>query len=533
MARGARRVLYGQEARAALLRGMNILADTVAVTLGPAGRSVIIERPFASPIISHTGHAIAKHIHLDDPMANMGVRALREVAWRTSDEVGDGTTTAMVLARAMVRDGIRATMFGIEPRHLQQGFDLACASGIAALRQLSQPAQSIEQLAGVATLATNGDAELAAILSEAAMRVGAEGFVLVEAGHGRASELEVREGMHLDKGFISARFATNDDQTLVELEDPYILLHLGRIEELGAIVPVLNAFAKSGKSLLLIAEDVTGDALSTLVINKLKAGFKVAAAYAPGFGERRKEMLEDVAIATGGQAVAAELGNRLESLRPEMLGRAKRVRISQDATTIIEGAGKAEDVAFRARQLRAAIEREKYLSYDREQLQQRLARLVSGIALVRVGGATETEVAERKERAGVAVHAVRAARASGILPGGGAALIFASRALAALEPDQPEQRAAIDIVRRALAAPARRIADNAGADGPWVVARLLHGQEPDLGFDAETGRFCDLTRAGIVDPSEVVCAAFRNAVSTAARIVLSEAAVAPVEAEPA
>jgi chaperonin GroEL len=533
MARGARRVLYGQEARAALLRGMNILADTVAVTLGPAGRSVIIERPFASPIISRTGHAIAKHIHLDDPMANMGVRALREVAWRTSDEVGDGTTTAMVLAHAMVRDGIRATMFGIEPRHLQQGFDLACASGIAALRQLSQPAQSIEQLARVATLATNGDAELGAALGEAVGRIGAEGFVLVEAGHGRASELEVREGMHLDKGFISARFATNDDQTLVELEDPYILLHLGRIEELGAIVPVLNAFAKSGKSLLLIAEDVTGDALSTLVINKLKAGFKVAAAYAPGFGERRKEMLEDVAIATGGQVVAAELGNRLENLRPEMLGGAKRVRISQDATTIIDGAGKAEDVAFRARQLRAAIEREKYLSYDREQLQQRLARLVSGIALVRVGGATETEIAERKERAGAAVHAVRAARASGILPGGGAALIFASRALAALEPDQPEQRAAIDIVRRALAAPARRIADNAGADGRWVVARLLDGPEPDLGFDAATGRFCDLWEAGIVDATEVVCAAFRNAVSTAARIVLSEAAVAPVEAEPA
>jgi chaperonin GroEL len=533
MARGARRVLYGHDARAALLRGMDVLADTVAATLGPAGRTVIIERPFAKPIISRNGHAIAKHVHLDEPMANMGVRALREVAWRTSDEVGDGTTTAMVLARAMVRDGIKATRFGLNPRHLQQGFDLACAAGIAALKELSRPAQSIEQLARVATLATNGDAELGAILGEAVGRVGSEGFVLVEAGHGRASELELREGMHLDKGFISARFATNDDETLVELDDPYILLHLGRIENLGAIVPVLNAFAKSGKPLLVIAEDVAGDALSTLVVNKLKAGFKVAAAYAPGFGERRGEMLEDVAIATGGRIVAVELGNRLENLRPDMLGRARRVRITQDATTIIEGAGRAEEIAFRARQLRAAIEREQHLSYDREQLQQRLARLVSGIALVRVGGATESEIGERKERAEAAVHAVRAASASGILPGGGAALVFASRALAALQPDHPEQRLAIDIVRRAMCAPARRIADNAGADGRWVVARLLDGQEPDLGFDAGTGRICDLRAAGIVDPTEVVCCAFRNAISAAARIVLSEAAVAPVEPESA
>jgi chaperonin GroEL len=487
---------------------------------------VLVERPFATPVISRSGYTIAKQLELDQPMTNMGVQALREVAWRTSNEVGDGTTTAMVLTRAMVQDVVRAAMSGLNPRHLQRGFDLACEAAIEALRHLSQPADSIELLASVATLATNGDSELGAILGEAVGRVGAEGFVLVEAGHGRDSELEVRDGMHLDKGYVSARFVTNGDG-LVELEDPYILMHLGKISDLGEIVPVLNSFAKSGKPLLLIAEDVTGEALTTLVVNKQKAGFKVAAAHAPGFGERRKDMLEDIAIATGGEIIATEIGNSLANLRPEMLGRAKRVRVTQDATTIIDGAGEPEAVALRAHQLRTEIRREQHLSYDREQLQQRLARLVSGIAVVRVGGSTESEIALRKERADDAVHAARAARASGIVPGGGAALVSASRALADLAPEHHEQRVAIDIVRRAMCAPARRIADNAGVDGHWTVARQL--DQPGPGFDAASGRFCDLAEAGIVDPTEVVCAALRNAISTAARIVLSEAAVAPVE----
>ncbi len=321
MARAARRVLYGHEARASLLQGMDLLADTVAPTLGPAGRAVLVERPFAKPVLARGGYAIARQLELEPPMANMGVRALREVASRTSDEVGDGTTSAMVMTRAMVRDGLEATRFGINPRHLQRGFDLAWAAGVAALRQQSTPLVTTDRLVEVATLAACGDAGLGAILGAAVGRVGAEGFVLVEAGHGRDSELEVRNGMHLDKGYISARFTTDADASLVELDDPYILLHLGKIDDLGAVVPVLNAFAKSGKPLLFIAEDVTGQALSTLVVNKQKAGFKIAAAHAPGFGERRQEMLEDVAIATGGEIVAPQLGTRLENLRPEMLGR--------------------------------------------------------------------------------------------------------------------------------------------------------------------------------------------------------------------
>ncbi|MDH3772002.1 MAG: chaperonin GroEL, partial [Nitrospirota bacterium] len=378
-------------------------------------------------------------------------------------------------------------------------------------------------------MATGGDTEMGAMLGDAVARVGVDGFVLVEDGHGRASQLDIREGMHLDQGYVSAHFVTDEEQMLVELEDPYILLHLGKITELGAVVPALNAFAKADKPLLFIAEDVTGEALSALVVNKLKAGFKVAAAKAPGFGTWRQPMLEDIAIATGGQVVADDLGTTLENLRPEMLGRAQRVRIGKDSTTIINGAGKPEDIEFRVRQLRAAIEREKHLSYDREQLQQRLARLVSGIAVVRVGGATDTEIDERKERVTAAVHTARAAVAEGLVVGGGAALVHASKALDRLRPENDDQYAAIRIVRAALAAPACCIADNLGVDGRWAVAQLLETDDPCQGFDANTGRLGDLFEAGIIDATKVVATACRNAASTAARIVTSEAAIAPLE----
>lgn len=525
-------VVHGHAARLALLRGLDVLAAAVRPTLGPAGRSVMIERPFARPIVSRSGYAIAKHVHLDDPIADMGVRTLREVGWRTADEVGDGTTTAMVLAWAMAQAGIRAAGLGANPRDLQRGFDRACAAGIAALQGLSRPA-SPTQIAHVGALATHGDREIGTMLAEALGRVGAEGFILVEDGQGQGSALEIREGMHFDKGYVSSHFATDERRTLVEMDDPYILMHLARISDLGAVVPVLNAFATSGKPLLLIAEDVTGEALSTLVVNRIKADFKVAAVLAPGAGTWRKGMLEDIAIATGGQIVGDERGNKLEDLRPEMLGRAKRVRITRDATTIVEGAGDREEIALRARQLRAAIAREQHLSYDREQLQQRLARLVSGIAVIRVGGVTETELKERKERATDAVHAVRAAAAGGIVPGGGAALLMASKALDGLASESDDERAGIAIVRSAMRAPATQIADNAGADGRWAVARQLETTDPNHGFDAARERFGDLLEAGVIDATQVVCCALRNAVSAAARIVTSEAAIAPVEPESA
>jgi chaperonin GroEL len=520
------RVIFGNEARLALLRGAELLADVAGRTLGPAGRTVLIDRRFGAPVTSRSGYGIAKLIDIPDRLENLGVQALREVAWRTSDAVGDGTTTAMVLTHALLKDGVRAASSGLNPRELQRGIERAVAAVCDELETRSRPVRPRDQLARIAAHAAGGDPEIGAVLAEATARVGPEGVILVEGGHALACELEVRLGMHYDKGFVSSRFVTDEERMRVELEDPYILMQQTRITGLDAIVPALNAFAKADKPLLFVAEDVVGQALATLVVNKIRAGFKVAAAYAPGIGAWRRPMLEDVAIATGGLVVSDEFGNRLADLRPEMLGRAKRVLITEHATTIIEGAGDPALIDLRRRELRVAIEHENHLSYDREQLQQRLARLTSGIAVIKIGGATESAIAERKERATGAASAVRAAAAGGVVTGGGAALVHAGKVLRELARESLEERAAINAVGRAVLAPARRIADNAGADGRSVVARLLEDDDPDFGFDAARRSFGNLHDTGVVDATRVVCAALRNAASTATRLLISEAAVA-------
>jgi chaperonin GroEL len=525
--RTSKRMMFGDEARRAILRGAGLLADVAGRTLGPAGGTVLIDRRFAAPITSRSGYEIAKLIDVPDRLENLGVQALREVAWRTADAVGDGTTTAMVLTRALLAEGVRAASSGLNPRALQRGIERAVAAVCDELEAGSRPAPAPPQLARIASHAAGGDPEIGALLAEATGRVGPEGVILVESGHALACELEVRLGMHYDKGFVSPRFVTDEQRMRVELENPYILMQLTRIADLDAIVPALNAFAKADKPLLFIAEDVAGQALATLVVNKVRAGFKVAAAYAPGVGAWRRPMLEDVAIATGGLVVSDESGNRLADLRPEMLGRAGRVLITEHATTIIEGAGDPALVDLRRRELRVAIEREKHLSYDREQLQQRLARLTGGIAVIRVGGATESAIGERKERATGAASAVRAAAAGGVVAGGGAALVHAGKVLQALARESLDERAAINAVARAVLAPARRIAENAGADGRFVVARLLQEDDPDFGFDAARRSFGNMHDAGVLDATRVVCAALRHAAATATRLVTSEAAIAP------
>ena len=528
MTRGTgRSVIFGDEARRAILRGAELLADVAGRTLGPAGRTVLIDRRFAAPVASRSGYGIAKLVEVPDRLENLGVQALREVAWRTSEAVGDATTTAMVLTHALLAEGVRAASSGLNPRALQRGIERAVGAVCDELEARSRPAPPPEQLARSAAHAAGGDPEIGALLAEATARVGPEGVILVEGGQALACELEVRLGMHYDKGFLSPHFVTDKQRMRVELEDPYILMQQTRIADLDAIVPALNAFAKADKPLLFIAEDVAGQALATLVVNKVRAGFKVAAAYAPGVGAWRRPMLEDIAIATGGLVVSDAFGNRLADLRPEMLGRAKRVLITEHATTIIEGAGDPALIDLRRRELRVAVEREKHLSYDREQLQQRLARLTGGIAVIKVGGATSSAIGERKERATGAASAVRAAAAGGVLAGGGAALAHAGKVLRELARESLEQRAAINAVGRAVLAPARRIADNAGADGRFVVARLLADDDPDFGFDAARGSFGNLHDAGVVDATRVVCAALRNAASTATRLLISEAVIAP------
>lgn len=525
--RQGRCLAFGDEAQAAILRGAGMVARTVATTLGPAGRAVLIGRAHAAPLLSRQGHAIAKTIELSDPLANLGARALREVAWRMDDELGDGTTTAIVLTHALLREGVRAARVELNPRAFQAGMELAVATALRALEGGARPAAGERELAQIATHASGGDARLGTLLAEAAERVGAEGVVLVEAGEGLASELEVREGMHYDQGYVSSHFTTDEAASRVELPDPYLLLCLTPITTLGAIVPALNAFASAEKPLVIIAPDVSGEALSTLVVNRLRANFQVAAAHAPGAGACRRPMLEDVAIATGGEIVGDERGHTLDDLRPRMLGRAGRVLITRDATTIERGAGDPQAIEQRRRELRAAIAREVYLSYDREQLQKRLARLAGGVGVVKVGGVTESELASGRERASGAARAVRAAATGGILPGGGAALAHASNALAALPAEGLAQRAAVAAVRRALLAPARQIAANLGLDGGAVVARLLASDDGAFGFDAATSRHGDLLEAGVVDAAPVVCAALRNAASTAARLLGTEAAIAP------
>ena len=523
---GPKRVGTGPEAKTALLRGAALVGDIVGTTLGPGGRAVLIERRHAQPWVSTDGYTVARHIDLDDRFEDMGGRLIRHVGSKVSDEVGDGSTTAMVLAAALMADGHRATTAGADPMSVMRGIERGLAAVTAALDRQSRPLPARGGLERVARLASGGDEEIARHLAEAITQVGPDGVVTIDEAQGVETELSVHEGMSFDKGYVSPNFVTDPDDMTAVLEDAYLLMHEGTISSVDAIVPALRAFAKSSHSLLIVAEDVVGGALATLILNKREGGLRVAAVKAPGFGRWRKLMLEDIAVMTGGQIVTDELGNKLENLKPAMMGAAKRVHVTRDRTTIVEGAGDAQEIARRCNMLRREAEAEKYLSFDREKLQERLARLAAGIAHLRLGGATEAELRARKEHATDALNAARAA-AAGVVPGGGVALVQASRALAAVRAGCSDDEAmGVSALDAALKAPMRRIVENAGGEGSYAIARALDQDNPRWGFDAAERRFRDLSRAGIVDPTKVVRTALRTAVPAAARAIAAEAVVA-------
>ncbi|MCW2239548.1 chaperonin GroEL [Azospirillum canadense] len=521
----AKEVKFSTLAREKMLRGVDILADAVKVTLGPKGRNVVIEKSFGAPRITKDGVTVAKEIELPDKFENMGAQMVREVASKTSTEAGDGTTTATVLAQAMVREGAKAVAAGVNPMDLKRGIDRAVEAVVADLTVRARKITTNEEIAQVGIISANGDREIGDMLAQAMQRVGNEGVITVEEAKSLGTELDVVEGMQFDRGYLSPYFVTNADKMIAEMEDAFILLHETKLSGLQALLPVLEQVVQSGKPLLILAEDVEGEALATLVVNKLRGGLKVAAVKAPGFGDRRKAMLEDIAVLTGGQVISEELGIKLESVTIVMLGRAKRVRIEKETTTIIDGAGRKEDIQARTAQVRAQIE-ETTSDYDREKLQERLAKLAGGVAVVRVGGSTEVEVKERKDRVEDAMHATRAAVEEGILPGGGAALLYAAQALHSLAPENDDQRIGIDIVRRALQAPARQIATNAGVDGSIVVGKLLDRGEAHWGYDAQNDRYGDMFGFGIVDPTKVVRVALQDAASIAGLLITTEAMIA-------
>ena len=521
----AKDVKFGGEARERMLRGIDILANAVKVTLGPKGRNVVLDKSFGAPRISKDGVTVAKEIELSDKFENMGAQMVREVASKTSDIAGDGTTTATVLAQAIVREGAKATAAGMNPMDLKRGVDMAVAAVVEDLQSRSKKIKTSEEIAQVGTISANGDREIGEMLAGAMQKVGNEGVITVEEAKSLTTELEVVEGMQFDRGYISPYFVTNAEKMIAELENPYILLHEKKLSGLQAMLPLLEAVVQSGRPLLIVAEDVEGEALATLVVNKLRGGLKVAAVKAPGFGDRRKAMLEDIAILSGGQVISEDLGIKLENVTLDMLGRAKRVLISKEETTIVDGAGSKSDIQGRVAQIRAQIE-ETTSDYDREKLQERLAKLAGGVAIIRVGGATEVEVKERKDRVDDAMHATRAAVEEGIVPGGGVALLYASRALEKLEPENEDQRVGIEIVRRALKIPARLIAENAGVDGSIVIGKLSDQKNATFGFDAQAGEYKDLVKAGIIDPTKVVRSALQHAASVAGLLVTTEAMVA-------
>ncbi len=524
---GPKRVGTGPEAKAALLRGVAIVGDIVGTTLGPGGRAVLIERRHAQPWVSTDGYTVARHIDLDDRFEDMGGRLIRHVGSKVSDEVGDGSTTAMVLAAALMAEGHRATAAGADPMSAMRGIERGLAAVTAALDRQSRPLPARGGLERVARLASGGDEEIARHLAEAITQVGPDGVVTIDEAQGVETELSVHEGMSFDKGYVSPNFVTDPDGMTAVLEDAYVLMHEKTISSVDAIVPALRAFAKSSHSLLIVAEDVVGEALATLILNKREGGLHVAAAKAPGFGRWRKLMLEDIAVMTGGQIVTDELGNKLENLKPAMMGAAKRVHVSRDRTTIVEGAGDAREIAQRCAMLRREAEAEKYLSFDREKLQERLARLAAGIAHLRLGGATEAELRARKEHATDALNAARAAAAEGVVPGGGVALVQAARALSDVRAGCSDDEAmGVSALDAALKAPMRRLVENAGGEGSYAIARALDQDNPRWGFDAAERRFRDLSRAGIVDPTKVVRTALRTAVPAAARAIAAEAVVA-------
>ena len=530
----AKEVRFSTDARDRMLRGVDTLADAVKVTLGPKGRNVVIDKSFGAPRITKDGVTVAKEIELKDKFENMGAQLIREVASKTNDLAGDGTTTATVLAQAIVREGAKAVAAGMNPMDLKRGIDLAVGAVVDDLKAHARRISANSEIAQVATISANGDTEVGQILAEAMEKVGNEGVITVEEAKSLATELEVVEGMQFDRGYLSPYFITNPEKLRVELEDPYILIHEKKLSNLQALVPLLEKVIQSGRPLLIIAEDVEGDALATLVVNKLRGGLQVAAVKAPGFGDRRKAMLEDIVVLTGGNVVSEDLGIKLENVTVNMLGRAKKVVIDKDDTTIIDGAGQKSDIDGRAAQIRQQIETTTS-DYDREKLQERLAKLAGGVAVIRVGGATEVEVKEKKDRVDDAFHATRAAVEEGILPGGGIPLLRAVKALESLSAANDDQKAGIEIVRRALKAPARQIVDNAGEDGAYVVGKLGEGSDYNWGFNAATGEYEDLVRAGVIDPAKVVRTALQDAASVAGLLITTEALIAelPKDEKPA
>jgi chaperonin GroEL len=521
----AKEVRFAADARQRMMRGIDILADAVKVTLGPKGRNVVLEKSFGAPRITKDGVTVAKEIELADKFENMGAQMVREVATKTADVAGDGTTTATVLAQAIVREGLKAVAAGMNPMDLKRGIDRAVEAVVEELKKHSKKITTPAETAQVATISANGEAEIGKMISEAMQKVGNEGVITVEEAKGIQTELDVVEGMQFDRGYVSPYFITNAEKMIAELENPYILIHEKKLSGLQPLLPLLEAVVQSGRPLLIIAEDVEGEALATLVVNKLRGGLKVAAVKAPGFGDRRKAMLEDIAILTGGQVISEDLGIKLENVTLNMLGRAKRVVIEKENTTIIEGAGKKADIQARCNQIRAQIE-ETTSDYDREKLQERLAKLAGGVAVIRVGGATEVEVKERKDRVDDALHATRAAVEEGIVPGGGVALARASLILSKVNADNEDQRFGIEIVRKAILAPLRQIAENAGEDGAVIAGKVLDKDDYNWGFDAQTGQFKDLVKAGIIDPTKVVRSALQDAASVAGLLITTEAMVA-------
>ena len=520
----AKEVTFGADARDKMLKGVDILADAVKVTLGPKGRNVVLDKSFGAPRTTKDGVSVAKEIELEDKFENMGAQMVREVASRTNDEAGDGTTTATVLTQAIVREGHKAVAAGMNPMDLKRGIDAAVTLALSDLEKRSKKVKSNEEIAQVGTISANGETAIGTMIAQAMEKVGNEGVITVEEAKGLDSELEVVEGMQFDRGYLSPYFITNADKMTTDLEDPLILLHEAKLSNLQSMVPILEAVVQASRPLLIIAEDIEGEALATLVVNKLRGGLKIAAVKAPGFGDRRKAMLEDIAILTGGQVVSEDLGIKLENVTLDMLGTAKRVAITKDETTIVDGAGKKKDIEGRVGQIRTQIDNTSS-DYDREKLQERLAKLAGGVAVLKVGGATEVEVKERKDRVDDALNATRAAVESGIVPGGGTALLLATRAVEKLTDDNADIRAGINIVRKALESPVRQIAENAGVEGSIVVGKILESKT-NKGFDAQNEVYCDLIAAGIVDPTKVVSTALRDAASVAGLLITTEAMVA-------
>jgi chaperonin GroEL len=521
----AKEVRFGGDARTRMLSGVDILADAVKVTLGPKGRNVILDKSFGAPRITKDGVTVAKEIELSDKFENMGAQMLREVASKTNDIAGDGTTTAIVLAQAIVREGGKSVSAGMNPMDLKRGIDKAVAAVVEELKKRSKKITTTAETAQVGTISANGESDIGKMIAEAMQKVGNEGVITVEEAKGIATELDVVEGMQFDRGYISPYFITNAEKMVADMDQPYILIHEKKLSGLQPMLPLLEAVVQSGRPLLIIAEDIEGEALATLVVNKLRGGLKVAAVKAPGFGDRRKAMLEDIAILTGGQVISDDLGIKLESVTLAMLGKAKKVLIEKENTTIVEGAGKKDDIKGRCNQIRAQVE-ETTSDYDREKLQERLAKLAGGVAVIRVGGSTEVEVKERKDRVDDALHATRAAVEEGIVPGGGVALARASLVLAKLKADNDDQRVGIEIVRKAVQTPLRQIAENAGEDGAVIAGKVLDKDEYNWGFDAQSGTFKDMVKSGIIDPTKVVRTALQDAASIAGLLVTTEAMVA-------